>query len=549
MRPLGETLRLAGANDAPRDPHAELIGLHQKLFERQRRLIELSTAPEGEELVRYRRHYQAFVRGYERAVPYEEVLRHAAAADVVYVGDYHTLRQAQRAFLKLADRLAARGRPPVLALEFVQGRYQRAVDRFLAGELDEIDLLEAIRYRRHQAFDVWPNFRPIFELARRKGLRIVALDRPAGGPRSLRERDAFAARALARALKPGELALVLVGQLHLATPHLPLYFEREAARLGRPPARRLLLYQNCEEIYWQLERRGLEHQVEAVRVGDDSFCLVNSSPLVCQQSYLDWVEATREGELLDAWAPAHHFREAALLLGRFLDVDVEAALDSVRVHAAGDLGFLAALRESGGLTRKEQRALERRVLARESFCLPRADAVYLAGASVNHAAEVAAEYLWHEASEDDGDERGLVDGFYARALEQALGFFGSKVLNPRRKCRHARELSRQLTGGSAREREVAGYVLAHQRFERGGRAPEVRAVYGSRDPELWGQVTRGLGQILGDKLYYAMLRGTISKAEIRGLFFDPFEEEGAALHTYLYLVGKVGKTKVPIRSA
>ncbi|HUB09309.1 MAG TPA: ChaN family lipoprotein, partial [Myxococcales bacterium] len=340
MRPSAETLRLAAANDTPRDPHAELIALHQKLFERQRRLVELSTAPEGRELVRYRRRYQAFVRSYERAVPYEDVLRQAAAADVVYVGDYHTLRQAQRAFVKLADRLCERGRPPVLALEFVQGRYQRAVDRFLAGSLDEVELLEAIRYRRHQAFDVWPNFRPIFELARRRQLRIVAIDRPAGGPRSLRERDAFAARSLARAVKPGELALVLVGQLHLAPPHLPAAYERELARLGRPPARRLLLYQNCEEIYWRLERQGLEHQVEAVRIGDDALCLVNSSPLVCQQSYLDWVEATREGELLDSWAPAHHFREAALLLGRFLEVDLEPALDSVRVHAAGDLGFL-----------------------------------------------------------------------------------------------------------------------------------------------------------------------------------------------------------------
>jgi hypothetical protein len=99
------------------------------------------------------------------------------------------------------------------------------------------------------------------------------------------------------------------------------------------------------------------------------------------------------------------------------------------------------------------------------------------------------------------------------------------------------------------ERQVAAYVLAHQRMEHGGRAPEVRAAYALRDAEVWGATTRALGQILGDKLYYAMLRGRIAKSEIRSLFFDLFEEEGAAFQMYLYLVGKVGSTRVPVRTA
>ncbi len=544
----------------PADPRAELIGLHQRLFRRQRRLIELSTAPESAELRRYRRRYQRAVRGFDRVASYEEVLRQALAADIVYVRDYHTLRQAQRSYWKLAERLAGRGRPPLLALEFVQGRYQPAVDAYLEGRLSEVEFLRDIRYWRHQAFDVWPNFRPIFELAQRLKLRVVALDRPAGGPRSLAERDAFAARALRRAIRPGELALVLVGQLHLAPPHLPAAVEA----LLPGPRQRLLLYQNCEEIYWELERRGLEHAVEAVRIGRDACCLVNSSPLVCQQSYLDWIEATREGEQLESYAPAQRFREAALLLARFLELALpepadgdgesasalDAALDQVHVHAAGDLSFLTALRSRGRVRAAEARALERRVLSRESFCLAApARAVYLATSSANHAAEIASEFLWHHFSEDEGNVRSLVDSFYARTLEKALGFFGSKVLNPRRKCRHAPQLARQLEAGSPREREVASYVLAHGRLERGERAPEVRAAYALREPEVWSAVTRALGQMLGDKLYYALLRGRIGKGEIRSLYFDAFEEEGAPFHTYLYLAGKVGRTRIPVRRA
>ncbi|MHB1844047.1 MAG: ChaN family lipoprotein [Deltaproteobacteria bacterium] len=532
------------------DPRQELSLLQQQLFRRQKQLIDELTAPETPALAAYRRRFERHVQGYERVVAYDEVVREAAAADLVFVGDYHTLRQAQKSYLRLAERLCERGRPPVLGLEFIQARFQPAVDAYLAGTIDEPELLRDVRYAQTQAFDVWPNFRPIFELARAKRLRIAALDRPAGGPRSLEERDAFAARALTRALRPGEPALVLFGQLHLAPPHLP-----EAVRQMAPglrPLRQLAVYQNCEEIYWQLEERGLEHSAEAVRVGPAAYCLVNSSPLVCQQSYLDWIEATSEGGRPEDSAPSHHFQEAAELLSRFLGLPVSAPLTEVAIHTSGDLSFLAALRSRGRLGAREARALTRRVLARESFCLHGQQAVYLAGFSVNHAAEVAAQFLRHASSEEPSEApepRGLVDGFYARTLEQALGFFGSKVLNPRRKAHHAPRLLRQLRQGSPHEREVALLVLAHLRFEHGERVPEVRRAYRLRDPALWGQVTRSLGQIVGDKLYYAMLRGRIAKGAIRDVFLDPLDEEGAALHTYLYLVGRVGRTRIPLRSA
>ncbi len=534
---------------APTDPRRELIALHQQLFRRQRRLIEELTLPETSVLAAYRRRFQRHARSYERVVTYDDVLEAAGESDLVYVGDYHTLRLAQKSFLRLAERLCERGRPPLLGLEFVQARFQPAVDAYLEGSLEEAELLRDIRYAETQAFDVWPNFRPIFELARARRLRIAALDRRAGGPRSLEARDAFAAQALARALRPGEPALVLFGQLHLAPPHLPAAVR---AALRRPVGPELLVYQNCEEIYWALERAGLEHSVEAVQIADRAYCLVNSSPLVCQQSYLDWVEATREGERIEATAPAHHFHEAAELLSRFLEVPLRVPIERVAIHGPGDLSFLTALRGRGRLGAREARALTRRMLARESFCLHGPRAVYLASSSFNHAAEVAAQFLRHAWIDDPGElpePRGLVDGFYARTLDQAFGFFGSKVLNPRRKARHAPQLARQLAQGSTGEREIAQLVLAHLRFERGERAPEVRRAYRLRDAELWGRVTRALGQILGDKLYYSMLRGGIPKTVLRDVFQDPLEDEGAAFHTYLYLSARVGKTRVPLRSA
>ena len=85
------------------------------------------------------------------------------------------------------------------------------------------------------------------------------------------------------------------------------------------------------------------------------------------------------------------------------------------------------------------------------------------------------------------------------------------------------------------------------RHRASGERPAVKSKLERRDPERFHAATRLLGHVLGDKLYYALLRGRIGKAEVRSLFFDAFEEEGAALHTYLYLIGKVGRMRIPVR--
>jgi hypothetical protein len=241
-----------------------------------------------------------------------------------------------------------------------------------------------------------------------------------------------------------------------------------------------------------------------------------------------------------------HFREAGGLLAEFLEISPPQPLAEVEIASPGNLALFRRLQRDSP---REFRLLSRRILSGESFCLPRLRAVYLAESSLNRAAEVAARYLWHLCADEDGEPRGLVDAFYAAVLEQALGFFGSKVVNPRRKAQHRPQLLARLNrpNVSRLDREVAEAVLAHQRFEAGERVPEVQRLYTLRDPERFHAVTRVLGQVLGDKLYYGLLRGRISKTEVRSLFFDPFEEEGAALHTYLYLTGKVARTRIPIR--
>jgi hypothetical protein len=527
----------------------EISSLQRQLFERQRRLINASVVGYNAAFRRYEARYQERVRAFRRPLKYDAVLDEVCRSDVVYVGDYHTLKQSQRAFAKIVQRAAARGRELVVALEFVQGRYQDALDAFAQGRISEGTFLERIRYRDHQVFDVWPNFKPVFEAARAAGAQLCAIDSAADGQGSLDLRDAYAAERIARAVRenPGALVLVLVGQLHVAPPHLPAQVKR---RLGEAGAGRkhLAVYQNCERIWFLLERQALEHDAEAVEIRKGELCLINTPPVVAQASYLDWLDG--DADRVEAAAAERHFKELAEVIASFLGLQAGEAIEDVDVYTAGDLSFLERLRERRDFTARELGVIRRQILARESYFIPRANIAYLANLSLNHAAEEAAHFLRHAFAGGSDDERGLVDGFYARTLEEAYAFFGSKVINPRRKCPHEDDLrALAADAGTPRfEHRVAEFVLGHKEMERGsGPSGSARRIYGLADADLFNAVTHTLGYILGDKLYYALVRGRIRKAEVRDLFLDPLDEAGAAFHTYLYLAARLDPVRVPRR--
>lgn len=473
----------------------------------------------------YEARVQRRTRRFQREASYDELLAAAAQADVVYVGDYHTLKQAQRSFLKLVQRRVA-GRPLVLALEYVQGRHQPALDAWLAGDDAALDgCVDAA---------IWPNFQPILEEARRAHLPVVALDLLG---KSLHARDEYAAKRIAERAA-GAQVFVLAGQLHVAPPHLPT----AVARL-MPSLRPLTVYQNCERIWWALQREGRELEVEACVLREGEWCLINTPPVVVQQSFLDQLEG---GEQLDGAFLESRFRMLARTVARFLGLWTPALrreLEQVSVYTAGDLTFLDRLE----VTARERREIEKQILSRESYYIPRARIAYVANLSVNHAAEEAAHFVRHVVSGADDAPRSMADSFYSRALEEAYAFCGSKIVNPRRKCPHEPEFQRILRApeAGAFTREVAKLVLHHRAMERGGRAsPGASRQAG---PALFNAVTHSLGYMLGERLYYALATGRLLKREVRALFLDPLAEEGEPLLAYMSLSRRLASVRIPKR--
>jgi hypothetical protein len=492
------------------------LSLQLALYRRQRqqigRAVERATSGFRAYQARYRRHTRAF----RRSLSFDDVAVRTADADVVYVGDYHTLRAAQQTYQRLAESALARGRRVILALEWIQGRYQGELDALLAGRITEKTFLARTGQGSGRGFDLWAGYAPLVAMARRYGLPVVAIDRPARGPRSLALRDAFAARRIASACAAPDspLVMVLMGQFHVAPCHLPA---RVRAALGGRRARELIVYQNCEELYWRLARRG-RTDVEAVEVRQGEVCVFSASPVICQQSFLDYLEAEAGDEPLSERGLSDRFRELARLIARFVGVRIESSLEDVEVASAADLDFVRRVRARGRLGPAELAAVRRQALARESYYIPRARMAYLGSLSLNHAAEEAAHFVRHCCVGDAmAAPRFAGDAFYARVLEEAVGFFGSRLVNPRRGFATPAEWARIFRTDRGEQRRIAAFVLAHLAAD-----PTVDPLLPAGDEALFHAVTHALGYMLGDALARAFARGRLGRAEVRALFRDPF---------------------------
>ncbi|MBI5507401.1 MAG: ChaN family lipoprotein [Deltaproteobacteria bacterium] len=533
--------------DARRSFRQSIVAMHRTIFKQNQARINRSVFGYTPQFQRYEREYAAGISKFERVATLEELDLALDHAQIVYVGDYHTLAQSQRAFLRVLRRLPEE-RPVVVALEFAEGRFQDILDAYMAGRIAERAFLRGINYDKHWVFGGWKNFKELLDLARERNYYVLAIDSVGRGPAgvSLQRRDTYAAKRIAQALQthPAHLVAVLIGELHIAPSHLPAAVDRELKLEGfKVP--RLILYQNCHELYFQLAEQGLEHEIEVLRLSDERYCLMNTPPIVCQQSFLNWLDVDTEPAQLEA--PEANFKEFARLIASFFDLPIERGLKEVEIVTVADLSFLSRLQRRGDFSAADIKSIKKQILSSQSYYIPRAKTVYLGNLSVNHAAEEATHFIRHVVA-DLSEPRLLVDAFYHRCIEEALGFMGSKLINHKRKRASVEALQREARSRTASpaERHVARLVLRHLSMETGKKVHGISEVYGC-DVDAFNAVTHILGYRLGDRLYYGLVSGQIRKAEVHNLFLDPMEEEGAALATYLYLLGRTAKVKVPER--
>lgn len=535
----------------PQSPRLELLAIQKKLYRRNKDLIENSILVKEPGFDRYEVAYRRAVADYERVANQEEMVEAVLSADIIYVGDYHTCNQSQRSFLRILKAVIHEDPAFMIGLELIHKRHQKIIDRYIRGKLSKDTFLKKIGLKEHWVFDLWENFKPLFDFSCYHELPVFGIDAAPEGA-TIKQRDQASAKLIAQIIEknPGRRLFIFIGDLHIAPSHLPTEVNNILKKRGMEK-RDLILFENSEPIYWKLADDGLDDQVEVVLLSDGNFCRMHTPPIICQQSYLNWLEH-EEGEI-DYVDAKSSFLDLTHRIAQFLRIKLGREKDNVEVFTCGDLSFLRRLRESRKFSGKEIEMIKRQILSSESYYIAKTRFVYLANLSMNHAAEEASHFIKHLCSGEE-KPRELVDAFYANILHEALGFFGSKLINHKRKCFHEKDFKELLTFFSTIhvpadrriEQETANLVVEYKAYERKGKPLKYTAIF-SEKLDLFLSVTHALGYMLGDRLYYGMMEGAISRKAIRKLYYDKWREPGEPFSAYMELVHMLRHVKIPKR--
>src|SRR5579864_867450 len=394
---------------------------------------------------KYLRDFSNAFLAYESLLDPQELMAMVRAADIILIGDYHALPSAQRfAGTLLEERAQPGDRPVVLGVETIFSRHHPILDEWWRREIDEEELRQRIRFDLDWGYE-WPPFYDLLVTAREHADAVYGLDcMPREDLRKIGARDRHAGDKIAeiRQRHPDAVILVLFGESHLAPEHLPRVVR------GRLPEQRLLtVLQNVDALYWQATELQQE-RVDAVRVSDDVVCVFNATPLEKYESYrLCLSRWSQDGAQHADIGPTIYNLIDSLVC--FLDVNRYASHNGTQpkflvdllpeVHCGASDARLRRLLSRATSETERIEAMLRKVESRGTVYLPTINAFYVREFQMTCAAEEASRFLHHAC-------RGLplrrngevlmtgeaVDRFYARTLEHALAYFGSRVLYPAR---------------------------------------------------------------------------------------------------------------------
>lgn len=533
-------------------PRQELLKLHQRLYKNNKKLIRDSILHEDPYFRAYESHYRNSTKKYQKKLSFEELIAEVQKSQIVYVGDYHTLNQSQKSFLRLLRYLRKTKKEIVVSLEMVQARYQAILESYLQNKIQETHFLKKIAFRDFWLFDLWDHFKPLFDFFKYHQMKVYGIEADMRLKYNLKQRDEFSAQKIHDIFlrHPEALQLVFIGDLHIAPKHLP---QLVLKKLSDHKIKDKILYQNSETIYWDLAQRRQEHQTSFVKISSREYCRMHTPPIIVQQSYLNWLmNEERELDFEDARAT---FLSYMKQVASFLKISLKKnSLADFEVYTCGDLSFLSRIKSSGLFSVEEVKMIKSQILHSESYYIPKMKLAYLANVSVNHASEEASHALRHLCA---GDEfpRYTRDAFYMNALHEAMGFFGSKIINHKRKCLRPAEARRRVKyfkqGQYLEERQidydVSKLFLEHENLLKKQKLFSDKKIE-SFSKEIFLASSHCIGYYLGEKIFYSLLARKIKKKVIRELFFDPMEDEGDPLQVFLDLDTKVMGIKLPRRT-
>jgi len=469
---------------------------------------------------KYLRDFRHAFRTYDSVIDRQEITSRVEDSDIVLIGDYHALPAAQRFAATLLEERSQLGeRPVVLGVETIFSRDQHILDEWWRREIGEPELRRRIRFDLDWGYD-WPSFYELLATAREHAHGIYGLDcMRREDLRKISARDRHAAHKIAeiRQSHPRAVILVLFGESHLAPGHLP-----QALSDILPRERVFTILQNVDPLYWRAA--GEPERVEAVQLKHNVVCVFNSTPLEKYESYRlhlsHWARG-HDGEGPDLVPTIYNLIDTLI---RFLDINRYSSRNGTQpkflvdlmpeVYSGNSAAHITQLLARRGMRKAGIQRTLQRIEERGCAYLPRLNAFYLHNFQMMYAAEEAARFLHHacrglpELREQRKFKRS--EKFRVRALENALAYFGSRVLCPAREAVTGDEDNSSLFA-------LAPLTGTSDNFESGAEF---------------------VGYMLGSHLYDRYLQNRISRSALRRIFLTRLDQQGNAREIFTQLASQ-----------
>ncbi len=356
----------------------------------------------------------------KRALDTAELVDQTLERKLILFGDFHPFPQSQKGFFRFLKLYFNKKKKIVVALEIFHSKHQKFIENYLAGKISLGELFEEIELQTYWPFQL-EDYAEIVRFCKNEKIPIVGINSsPKGKGSSLKARDKHSAEIIKNELSknPHRSILCLIGDFHLHKSHLPKFFLKNQLSI---------VHQNLDSLYFRSIKK-FHRAPEVVELASNEYCTFNSVPWVKQQSYLDWLEGGfDDSSELDAFEQIHQFaNELQSIIGSAKKWTPTASIfifpEKPKIQSNIDeLFFRHSFR-----------------FFRTSY-LPDSQSIVLPTLSSNAKAEAASLLLWTAAQKNSREKiKKLSDEQIIYIF--FLGFLGSKILNPNRKCNEILDL-------------------------------------------------------------------------------------------------------------
>jgi len=508
---------------------SDWTSLQRSLYRSVRREVQLYLKRPSQAFRSYESEFLQDQKNWKEALP-SEFKRALREASLVFIGDFHTLRQSQRLVLRLLKQKIV-PKPSTIGFEVLSVSHQSLLQKWLQSPTlnNEAALKGALQLEKRFGSS-WGTYRELFLECRKQKIEILALSPSSLHKKSLKGRDAFAARRLLPHIS--ERTWVLFGEHHVARPHLP-----RLMKLAMGERRIMVVQQNDDQASLRhldalkkkstliLESRARASKSEGIRL----FCVLHTPIWIKWQSFLERqvhgnIEPILVEDAVEALDPRDQILWSLKMLLKFLqDPRYPLARDQDKLldfHVAGP-DSQEIYRQLSRLKKLQRRHVERELELSRTAILTEKRTILLAELTVNSCSHAAASYLFRFLTRSKPE-----NGFYLTALAEAVAFFLSKILNHSRRAPPWKTWQNLALNNSDRLKEARS-ILQSRHFSMF--PPDSRnKKWLKRLAPHAGKAATSMGRILADSLFEAFLSGEFSRSRLIRVLTTPLRTEREA---------------------